>query len=112
MILGRDTGSVVNHLLAGGNTQCPRVGDGVTILGWTDRYAGTIIKVTPKMITVREDIATRTDSNGLSEAQVYRYEPNPNGRTRTFRLTRDGWRTKDREGLSIGVRRAYRDPSF
>lgn len=35
-----------------------KIGDGVTINLWSDRYAATIVKVTPKTVTVRRDKAT------------------------------------------------------
>ena len=50
-------------------------------------------------------------NNGMSESQNYRYEPNTNGRTWTFRLTAKGWRSKGAAVL-IGYRRAYHDYSF
>lgn len=68
--------------------------------------------MTPHTITVQEDIATRTDSNGESESQRYEYSPNSNGRLYLFRRTRKGWRTKDKHGLLIGHRNAYHDFSF
>lgn len=94
----------------------PEVGMGVTYGCWTDRYAATIIKVSPsgKTITVRDDIAIRTDKNGLSESQTYRYEPGTGG-TKTFRITTRHGRKNWRSGVyraTVGIRNAYRDPSF
>lgn len=112
---GTETGSLTNHLMSRSKQPAPAVGMGVTMLAWTDRHAGTIIKVSPsgKTVVVREDRATRTDSNGMSESQAYRYEENPEGRTVTFRLTKRGWRgTGHGYGLLIGERMAYRDYSF
>ena len=107
---GTETGSLMNHLLSRGNV-APQVGMGVTLLFWTDREAGTIIKVNPKTFTVQMDHAKRTDNNGMSESQEYEYTPNPNGRIYVFRLTKKGWRSKG-TGCLIGQRRQYHDYSF
>lgn len=103
------------------------VGDGLTIPGYTDAYAGTIIKKTAKTITVQEDDAELLNGDKLEFhvggfsahcsnqwAQEYRYNPNPNGRT--FKVTRRSY--TDHEGFervawvqagtrSQGARRAY-----
>ena len=62
MKLGTETGSFVNHVLATQNKPQAVVGMGCTVLSWTDRHAATVIKVTPKTITVQRDKATRTDA--------------------------------------------------
>jgi hypothetical protein len=108
---GTETGSFFNHLMSGGPAVTPEVGMGATVLLWTDRHAGTITKVTPKSFTLVEDKATRIDGNGMSDAQAYSYEPNPNGRTWIFRLTSKGWRSKG-TAVALGVRREYYDYSF
>ena len=112
MNLGTQTGSVMNHLMSR-SAGVPKVGDGATVLEWTDRTAGTIIYVSPsgKTCRVREDKATRTDANGMSECQTYAYEPNPEGREWTFRLGKRGWTSKG-IGLLVGERRQYYDYSF
>ena len=110
MKLGTETGSLVNHVASTSDT-VPEVGMGATILMWSDRKAGTIVKVTPTQIHVQEDTATRTDKNGLSESQEYTYEPDPKGSIRIFRKTKNGYRWSGR-GLWVGVRQAYHDPTF
>ena len=84
---------------------------GATILMWTDRYAGTVIRVTPTQIHVQEDKATRTDKNGMSESQDYEYAPNPQGRVWIFRKTKRGYRANG-AGLLLDSREAYHDYSF
>lgn len=75
-----------------------KVGDGATICLWSDRHAGTIIKVTKKTVTVRRDKAT-LDPNFKPEfipggfaahctnqsEQTYTYEPDEKGQVETFR---------------------------
>lgn len=111
MKLGSETGSLINHVMAKESLK-PEIGMGATILCWTDRHAATIIKITPKSVTVQRDKATRTDKNGMSENQDYTYERNENGAIEIFRLTKRGWRNKSGEGLRIGTRREYYDYSF
>lgn len=108
---GTETGSLINHVMSTASTDNPQVGDGCTVLCWTDRHAGTIVKVTRARVYVQYDKATRTDHNGMSELQEYRYEPEP-GRIDMFRMTKRGYRNKAGNGLLIGIRQAYYDYSF
>lgn len=112
MKAGTETGSLINHLYSRAATPDPEVGMGATILGWTDRYAGTIVKVTKTQIHVREDKATRLDSNGMSESQDYSYERDPHGVLHVFRHTKRGYRNSRGNGLLVGVREKYYDYSF
>lgn len=74
-----------------------KVGDGVTINLWSDRYAATIIKVTAKTVTVQRDKAILNPDfkpewipGGFAahctnqEEQRYTYERDENGRTYLF----------------------------
>lgn len=74
------------------------LGMGATICYWTDREAGTIVRVTPKTITIQRDKATLSPEfkpefipGGFAgtvinqDEQEYTYEPDPNGRKMTFR---------------------------
>lgn len=117
MKLGTETGSVVNHLKSRATVgqPTPAVGMGATILLWSDRHPATIIKVTPKTVTVQEDTAERVDDRGpYTEEQEYRFSPNPNGATAVFRLTARGWRQSGGKGagLMIGHREKFCDPHF
>ena len=47
-------GNTVNKL----NPETAKVNDGATVLLWSDCHAGTIIRVTPKMIVIQRDKAT------------------------------------------------------
>ena len=128
MKLGSETGSLVNHLDSRAVIGAPEpvIGMGATLLGWTDRYPGTVIGWDGKILTVQKDNAVRTDSNGMSESQEYEYTPNPQGSVSRFKLDKNGmWRevttsTKGRtvfcegggSGLMIGHREKYYDFSF
>lgn len=120
MKLGSETGSVINHIMAGATQPGPKVGWGATVLSWTDRHAGTIIEVTEKYFVVQLDTATRQDNNGMSESQTYHYAPNPNGMRHTFKKVTRGkrkgeWRESGStagRAVSIGHRNQYHDYSF
>jgi hypothetical protein len=131
MKLGTQTNSLTNHILSRSviGQPDPEVGMGATLLHWTDRDGGTITKVwtwrQSTYIQVQVDRAIRTDTNGMSECQSYRFEPNPIGNVHTFRKLDGGmwqavrlniktqrWVKTEGSGLRIGEREAYHDYSF
>lgn len=131
MKLGTQTASVTNHILSRATIgqPAPEVGMGATLLHWTDRSAGTIIKVwtwrSATYIQVQEDKATRTDKNGYGGCQEYAFEPSILGNVHTYRQSEGGqwqpvrlniktqrWVKTEGSGLRIGERDAYFDPCF
>lgn len=99
MQLGTQTASLTNHLLARATISQP---DPTLGMG-----------------------ATRTDKNGLSESQEYRFERDTSAPPYFFRRNRQGrweqiifntetqrWNKCDGYGLLIGRRDHYRDPTF
>ena len=127
MKLGTQTGSLTNHILSRATIGQPEPvpGMGATVLAWTDRYAATIRIVTPTMITVQIDKATRIDRNGFSECQQWTYEDDPAGTVLRFRKNKSGgwdevelnhrtnrYNKTNGHGLRIGERSEYRDMSF
>lgn len=109
-------GSLVNVMMdnaVAAKQPVPRVGDGATHVMWTDRHAYTVIEVSAsgKTVKVQRDKATRTDGRGMTDAQSYKYEPDPQGAVRTVRLTKRGWRSNG-EAVLMGVRDEYYDYSF
>lgn len=134
MKLGTDTGSMANYLMSGTKGQPePVLGMGVTFLSWTDRYAGTIVYTVAKggkvvEFEAQEDEAIRTDSNGMSECQSYRFERNLGGARHKYRRDRKGqWRkvgdkwtgdkkvygfVEPRQCIRLGERDHYHDYSF
>lgn len=91
-------------------------GMGATYSVGSDRYACTVVAVSPSghKITTRDDRAIRTDDNGMSDCQEYRYERDADGPTRTFYRDSKGlYGNKTKGGrLGLGHRRAYHDYSF
>lgn len=133
MRLGTQTGSAMNHIYSRmtKGQPVPEVGMGATVLLWSDRHAATITAVEETrpgcwIITVQEDKATVTAGSTFDGSAEYSYEPNPLGWTHTFRFDpRSGWaevrineatgrynKVGGGNGILIGQRREYRDPSF
>jgi hypothetical protein len=112
-------GSLINAISGSNPELVPEVGMGATVLYWTDRRAATVIEVSAsgRQITVQYDKATRTDNHGMSDAQSYEYEADPNGATRVFTKRKNGqWIAKGDslrgQRLGLGYRRHYYDYSF
>jgi len=94
----------------------PKIGMGATIQLWSDRIAGTIVRITKtkKTIFIQEDAASRIDRNGISESQRYEYTPNSKGNVYRASLRKYGrFRvSKTNELVSIRVRRKFYDYFF
>lgn len=124
MKLGTQTGSLTNWIMSAGSMIEVEVGMGATILCWTDRHAATVIAWDGKTLTVQTDKCERTDSNGMSDAQQYRYARNVAGEVYRFRRRRNGqWCEVSKSevsgrfvfqsrGLSLGERCEFHDFSF
>lgn len=107
-------GSLNNMLMANSKPAAPKVGDGATILGWTDRHPATVVWVSPsgKTLHIQEDDAVRTDKNGMSECQSYLFTPNPKAPVQVVRLTPKGWKIVKGNRVLVGQRGKYHDFSF
>lgn len=112
-------GSLHNVLYAKGKGAEPEVGMGATVLYWTDRRAATIVEViSPREIVIQRDRATRSDGGGMSDAQSYTYERQPDAPREVYTLRKNGaWvrkggSMKTGQRLSIGARIEYYDYSF
>jgi len=130
MNLGTQTGSLINHIYSNSVIGQPEpfVGMGATLLSWSDRSAGTIVRVfkigKSTAVEVQEDDAQRIDNNGLSESQEYVFTSNPNAYKETYKMLSNGrWVKMYRNpetnrwiqgtgGLCIGSREKYYDFSF
>ena len=93
------------------------IGAGVTICGYSDRQAATVIAVSSngKTVTVQDDTQT-LDKNAsnltftaggfmghVSGTQVYTYERNTNGMVRKFSLRKNGRWVKAGENPAYGT---------
>lgn len=113
-------GSLTNRLQESAKPETPVVGMGATLLFYSDRDAATIIEVSEdgKQIKLQEDHCIRTDKNGMSESQDYRYEPNIKGKTHVATLRKNGTYVlvggtlHSGTVVRVGDRDAYHDYSF
>lgn len=100
----------LSHLCRNGTPEEGKIGDGATILLYSDSYAATIISRTPKSITVQED--SRQLESGEFPDFHYLYDRDPSGRVTTFHWSnKKGWQAPGYR-LLIGTRRHYIDPTF
>lgn len=128
MKLGKDTKSVNSWIMGNAKQIEPTVGMGATLLAWSDRYAGTIIKIEKdkqgrQIITVQEDNHNLL-SEYYSDNQEWEHTPNPNGSISYFRFNKEKWEKvtynevtrrwkKDgTQGILIGQRNHFDDPGF
>jgi len=112
-------GSLQNSILGNSASKTPQIGDGGTIIMYTDRHAVTIVEVIGKAkVRVQRDTAIRGDCNGMSDLQSWIHRVNLNGSIQTFTLRKNGRWIQEGEAmhngtqLSIGKRSTYHDFSF
>lgn len=123
MNLGTETGSLINHLHSTKLNPTPEIGMGATELLWTDRHAGTIVDVIANKkgnvvsVVFQRDLAFKSDKNGLSDSQTYKYFPDPDGPKTTYtwskgaqKFTQNG--KKKSFALAIDIRDEHYDYTF
>lgn len=131
MKLGTQTASVINHLYARaviGQPE-PKAGMGATILMWTDRHAATVFRVfkagAAVIVETRDDKEVVISGSSHDGSAEWGYKTNVRGSVRHFRRASNGtwqsvrkneetgrWIKTNGNGLRLGERDAYRDPSF
>ena len=117
-------GGLFNRIMEKAVQPEPEIGMGGTVPHYTDRTAVTVVSVKKNkvgkiiIVNVTADKATRTDTNGMSDAQSYEYETNWLGWREVFSLRKNGAWVKYGESMSggtrlvLGFRSAYHDYSF
>lgn len=75
-----------------------KVGEGITVVMWTDRYACTIVKVEGKRVWFQRDRAILLDKQMCDSGQQYKYERDENAEVEMAGLTKRGWRTGKKVG--------------
>lgn len=88
----KNTGSFFN-LMMGNNNTLPIVGEGATILHWTDRSAYEVISVSKdfKDVVIQRYAPRRLDSYGMSDDQSYEYK-DLTSEVRKLRYRNGGWK--------------------
>lgn len=132
MKIGTETNSLVNAIYSASVVGAPLVnmGDGATLLGWTDRHAATVISVfnrgKAEFVVVQTDFAKVVKGSMQNGSAEYEYERNESGATYIFRKAKSGrWEQVNLNastgryiksgggyGLYIGKREEYYDPHF
>ena len=109
----RQTARRVMNLVGLIRSKVPQVGMGATLCLWSDSHAYTITRVSKsgKTFWMKQDKAERTDHNGMSDAQSYRYIQHENVPEREVRMTKRGWRSCGCV-VVVGVREEFYDYSF
>lgn len=94
MKLGKQTASIFNHLMSTKSESAPRTDKGATVLNWTDRHAYFVneVSVDGKRVIIERAKAVRTDGDGMSDSQSYRYERKSNFTTKTIVFKWGKWR--------------------
>lgn len=92
------------------------VGDGISLSPYTDWHAYTVIERRETLkgfvLKIQKDNAIRTDKNGMSDSQDYRFERDKNGRIEEVRWSnKKNWFTCDIYKVMLG-RYEYYDYSF
>lgn len=115
-------GSLQNRMMEVQGEQAINVGDGATLLMYTDCHACTVIEVLhfksgPKKgqvkgVVVQSDTATPTPEYDYFSNQSYLFTPNPNGEKDTVTRCKNGKWTGRNGNYGLGFRREYRDPHF
>jgi hypothetical protein len=117
------TGSLVNRLKETSNKPDPKVGDGATILMWSDREPATVVEVIRfttgarkgevKAVVIQEDNYKVIMGSMHDGSARYNYSRNEDAPRVTYTKDRAG-RFKNKGGrvLSIGKRDKWYDPSF
>lgn len=115
-------GSLSNVLSAGSNSREGKaheyqweVGQGATVLHWTDRHAYTVIAVEgegeKQVVTIqRDEVAIKTGPNGEPGTMArygYDYAANPEGDTHVVRFGAAGWRTVKESTGRYGKKAGY-----
>jgi hypothetical protein len=111
MKLGSQTASPINWIMSNNNTT-PKVGQGMTRLFWTDRYAYEVLWVSKdaKRVIVKRYEEEYKDSYVVGIGDLV-------GEEMEIRYRHGAWRFQSYKGwekmnVIFGVRSAYRDPSF
>jgi len=101
---------LINMVMADTTVADITVGAGATLLGYTDRYPATVVKVcTPRKIVVKMD----KFEPYCSMTQDYTYTQDDSGIDIILRKHKDGrWYDKHKGVWSVGRRERYYDFSF
>lgn len=105
-------GTLTNLVYAENKSPEPKIGDGATLLCWSDRRAYTIVDVKKTYLLATRDIVERTDRNFEKGPQEYSYQTNSEAIPERANLRKDGKYYIGGQVLKVGYRNEYEDPNF
>jgi len=105
-------GTLTNLVYAEDKLPEPKIGDGATLICWSDRRAYTIIDVKKTYLLATRDIAERTDHNFENRPQEYSYTPDPDATPVRANLRKNGNYYIGNQALKVGHRDKHYDYSF
>ena len=105
-------GTLTNLVYSENKSPKPKIGDGATLLLWSDRHAYTVIEVKKNHVFVTRDIAERTDQNFEKGPQEYTYQTDPDATPIRATLHKSGKYYIGNQVLQIGYRNEHYDYSF
>lgn len=116
----RVEGNIINRVMEEGSGKQPEVGDGASVLLFSDRKAGTVTFASADLVIVRLDDAKVVSGSAHDGSAVYTYSPDPTGVEYYFMRVKRGsykgqWRENGKphgNGVIFGRRDHYYDPSF
>lgn len=105
-------GTLTNLVYAEDKSPAPKIGDGATLICWSDRHAYTIVDVKKTYILATRDNVERTDRNYQEGPQEYSYQTDPEAVPERANLRKDGNYYIGDQALKVGYRNEYEDPYF
>ncbi|AKD53532.1 hypothetical protein [Spirosoma radiotolerans] len=105
-------GTLTNLIYAEDKPADPKIGDGATLLQWSNRHACTVIEVKKNYVLVTRDIAERTDQNFEKGPQEYAYQLDPDATPVRANLRKEGKYYIGNQALKIGYRNEHYDYTF
>ena len=105
-------GTLTNLIYSENKSPEPKIGDGATLLCWSDRHAYTIVDVKKTYLLATYDIVERTDRNFENGPQEYSYQTDPDALPERANLRKDGDYYVGGQVLKVGYRNEYEDPNF
>lgn len=105
-------GTLTNQIYSETKQSFPNVGDGATLIFWSDRHAYTVVAVGNKYVLVTRDLVKQTDSNFENGPQEYSYSTDVEAVPQKAMLRKDGNYYLGGHVLKIGFRDEFYDYSF
>lgn len=105
-------GTLTNLVYSEDKAPEPKIGDGATLLSYSDRHAYTVVGVGEKHIMVTRDNAERTDKNFEVGPQEYSYSLDPEAEIQKAILEKDGNYYLGGQVIKVGYRSENFDYSF